>query len=442
MSLSDGRSTRAVDLAGHLLGAGRFDEAVPDLPAQRRGSGGHARLWRGVSSSRARPAPRRTTRSRTLANPLPDRTRPAAKWGGGQRRGYRRGHRSPGRPGERDRGGPLSAHSRTRSLGVESARMRLARSSSAPSASSSPRVRRQTSRWPISGSRGSSAFEFDYRAQPRVCGAGGRRSRAGRAPTSSTSGRSASWRSDTSTAASRSAASPLMDECLRRSSRAGLLADRQQRRLERRLDTHAHDAPGARGLAREARVASVLREARRSHRRSRSAAATSRPFEAISQRAWRQREAHGTPRAPGLREDGVAAPGSTPPRSWPSWDAPEEAARRPCPLSSTRTELQDIVYDAAARIRTAMTLGRMRRSAGDRRGDRANAETLATYRETLALGAEVFVAAGRLDRGGPACRSRARPPGRGRRCLPRPDRGSAGACPWRGKGRRGPLRRR
>ena len=74
---------------------------------------------------------------------------------------------------------------------------------------------------------------------------------------------------------------------------------------------------------------------------------------------------------------------------------PEEAVDT-LPHSSTRTELQDIVYDAAARIRTAMTLGRIDEALEIAEEIRENAETLATYRETLALGAEVFVAAGRL----------------------------------------------
>ena len=88
---------------------------------------------------------------------------------------------------------------------------------------------------------------------------------------------------------------------------------------------------------------------------------------------------------------------------------PEEAVDT-LPTASTRTELQDIVYDAAARIRTAMTLGRMDEALEIAEEIRANAETLATYRETLALGAEVFVAAGRLDEADQlAAAARARP---------------------------------
>jgi len=75
---------------------------------------------------------------------------------------------------------------------------------------------------------------------------------------------------------------------------------------------------------------------------------------------------------------------------------PGEAANRLPPIS-TRTELQDIVYDAAARIRTATGLGRMDDALQSAEEIHANAETLATYREPLWLAAEVLAAAGRLD---------------------------------------------
>jgi predicted ATPase/class 3 adenylate cyclase len=75
---------------------------------------------------------------------------------------------------------------------------------------------------------------------------------------------------------------------------------------------------------------------------------------------------------------------------------PEEAADM-LPPPSTRTERQDIVYDAGARIRTAMALGRMDDALEVAEEIHANAETLATYRETLALAADVFAADGRLD---------------------------------------------
>jgi class 3 adenylate cyclase len=74
----------------------------------------------------------------------------------------------------------------------------------------------------------------------------------------------------------------------------------------------------------------------------------------------------------------------------------EEAADA-LPPQSTRTELQDIVYDAAARIRTATGLGRMDEALEFAEEIHANAETLATYREPLALAAEVFAAVGRRD---------------------------------------------
>jgi class 3 adenylate cyclase len=74
----------------------------------------------------------------------------------------------------------------------------------------------------------------------------------------------------------------------------------------------------------------------------------------------------------------------------------EEAADA-LPPKSTRTELQDIVYDAAARIRTATGLGRMDEALEFAEEIHANAETLATYREPLSLAAEVFAAVGRRD---------------------------------------------
>ncbi|HKH23299.1 MAG TPA: adenylate/guanylate cyclase domain-containing protein, partial [Solirubrobacterales bacterium] len=67
------------------------------------------------------------------------------------------------------------------------------------------------------------------------------------------------------------------------------------------------------------------------------------------------------------------------------------------PAKSTRTELQDIIYDAAARIRTATGLGRREEALELGEEIHANAERLSTYRETLALGAEVLAAAGRSD---------------------------------------------
>jgi class 3 adenylate cyclase len=75
---------------------------------------------------------------------------------------------------------------------------------------------------------------------------------------------------------------------------------------------------------------------------------------------------------------------------------PEEAANALPPVS-TRTELQDILYDAGARIRTATGLGRMDDALEVAEEVHANAESLGTYREALALAAEVLTAMGRLD---------------------------------------------
>jgi class 3 adenylate cyclase len=67
------------------------------------------------------------------------------------------------------------------------------------------------------------------------------------------------------------------------------------------------------------------------------------------------------------------------------------------PPTSTRTELQDITYDAAARVRVAQSLGRPDDALEIAEEIVEKAEGLATFRETLALAAEVLAAAGRLD---------------------------------------------
>jgi class 3 adenylate cyclase len=74
-----------------------------------------------------------------------------------------------------------------------------------------------------------------------------------------------------------------------------------------------------------------------------------------------------------------------------------EEAERTLPPISSRTELQDIVYDAAARIRTATGLGRTGEAVELAEEINANAEKLSTYREPLALAAEVLARAGRTD---------------------------------------------
>jgi class 3 adenylate cyclase len=74
-----------------------------------------------------------------------------------------------------------------------------------------------------------------------------------------------------------------------------------------------------------------------------------------------------------------------------------EAAAEALPPISTRTELQDITYDAAARIRVAQSLGRPEDALDVAEEIVEKAEALATLRETLALAAEALAAAGRLD---------------------------------------------
>ena len=75
----------------------------------------------------------------------------------------------------------------------------------------------------------------------------------------------------------------------------------------------------------------------------------------------------------------------------------EEAAEMLPPIS-TRTELQDITYDAAARIRVAQSLGRSEDALEVAEEIVEKAEGLATFRETLALAAEVLAGFGRDDR--------------------------------------------
>ncbi len=74
----------------------------------------------------------------------------------------------------------------------------------------------------------------------------------------------------------------------------------------------------------------------------------------------------------------------------------EEAAATLPPLS-TRTEAQDVIYDAAARIRTAIGLGRTEEALELAEEIHSQAEALTTYREPLALAAEVLAASARVD---------------------------------------------
>jgi predicted ATPase/class 3 adenylate cyclase len=74
----------------------------------------------------------------------------------------------------------------------------------------------------------------------------------------------------------------------------------------------------------------------------------------------------------------------------------EEAAELLPPVA-TRTELQDIIYDAVPRVRVAAALERTDDALAVAEEIHEGAERLATYREPLALAAEVLVPAGRLD---------------------------------------------
>jgi class 3 adenylate cyclase len=75
----------------------------------------------------------------------------------------------------------------------------------------------------------------------------------------------------------------------------------------------------------------------------------------------------------------------------------ETEAAQALPPVESRTELQDIVYDAGARIRVAEALGRPEDALPVAQEIHREAGGLAFYRETLALGAEVFAAVGGMD---------------------------------------------
>jgi class 3 adenylate cyclase len=67
------------------------------------------------------------------------------------------------------------------------------------------------------------------------------------------------------------------------------------------------------------------------------------------------------------------------------------------PPVSARTELQDIVYDAGAQIRTRLANGQLDAALDLAREIRENAETLVIYPEPIALAVETFLAGGDLD---------------------------------------------
>jgi class 3 adenylate cyclase len=67
------------------------------------------------------------------------------------------------------------------------------------------------------------------------------------------------------------------------------------------------------------------------------------------------------------------------------------------PPASTRTELQDIVYDAQAQIRLRLARGQVEEAAGFAREIVSEAPCLAAYRETLEVAAQALVAAGDPD---------------------------------------------
>jgi class 3 adenylate cyclase len=72
-------------------------------------------------------------------------------------------------------------------------------------------------------------------------------------------------------------------------------------------------------------------------------------------------------------------------------------AERVLPPTSARTELQDLVYDSAAQIRTRLAAGDLEGAAARADEIVAGAEGMSAYGETLALATEALIAAGRAD---------------------------------------------
>ena len=173
--LAQPRRTRPVDLANHLLGAARFDEAVP-LPPERRGGGAMPRLRRGDLDAGAGPAPReRSEREGAVLcrigqdhwlNGEPA-TGAATEVGIEALEELGESWRRP----VPDRAGPVP-------VGVHD-RMRPGPSTSAPSTCSRPWGRRPTWRWPICGSPAWTPSSSTT-GLPRVAQRGGDRRTGGR----------------------------------------------------------------------------------------------------------------------------------------------------------------------------------------------------------------------------------------------------------------------
>lgn len=74
-----------------------------------------------------------------------------------------------------------------------------------------------------------------------------------------------------------------------------------------------------------------------------------------------------------------------------------EAALAELPAPTSRVELQDLVYDSAARIHLMLAVGREAEAVVQAEEIISSADRLRTYRETLALAVEALVAVRRLD---------------------------------------------
>ena len=98
------------------------------------------------------------------------------------------------------------------------------------------------------------------------------------------------------------------------------------------------------------------------------------------------------------------------------------------PPTSERTELQDIVYDAAAQIRSRLARGRTEEALELAGEIRDRAEDLAVHRHPMAIAVEAFLAGGDIDSAEEVLREGSRASRRCRLLVPRRDAGRDPPC--------------
>ena len=210
---------------------------------------------------------------------------------------------------------------------------------------------------------------------------------------------------------------------LQRGSGQGLFPDREQHGLEHDLDPYTHDAGGARGLAGAARVAAVLRPVRPALRRSPLPLLhrdrPRRPRDGA--RRWRGRGP--PPRATRLREDGME--GAHPDRVDPGRARPRRGRRRCAPPGLDEDgapghHLRRGRPDPGGREPRAT-----RRRARGRRGDRREHGEPGDVPGDAGAGGPGACRSGPSRPGGEPRRRRTGPSHGGWRRLPRRDRGPA-----------------